>query len=60
MSKIRIFALGGLNETGKSMYVVDVDNNILSIYNYLKSDEVYKMKTKGDIFLIVEELLYDK
>ena len=28
MSKIRIFALGGLNETGKSMYVVDVDNNI--------------------------------
>ena len=28
MSKIKIFALGGLNETGKSMYVVDVDNNI--------------------------------
>ena len=28
MSKIKIFALGGLNETGKSMYVVNVDNNI--------------------------------
>ncbi len=28
MSKIRIFSLGGLNETGKNMYVVDVDNNI--------------------------------
>ena len=28
MSKIKIFALGGLNETGKNMYVVDVDNNI--------------------------------
>ena len=28
MSKIKIFALGGLNETGKNMYVVDVDNNL--------------------------------
>jgi len=28
LSKIRIFSLGGLNETGKNMYVVDVDDNI--------------------------------
>ena len=28
MSKIRIFSLGGLNENGKNMYVVDVDNSI--------------------------------
>ena len=28
MSKIKIFALGGLNENGKNMYVVNVDNNI--------------------------------
>ena len=28
MSKIKIFALGGLNEDGKNMYVVDVDNDI--------------------------------
>ena len=28
MSTIKIFALGGLNETGKSMYVVNVDDNI--------------------------------
>ena len=28
MSKIKIFALGGLNETGKNMYVVNVDDNI--------------------------------
>ena len=28
MSKIKIFALGGLNENGKNMYVVDVDQNI--------------------------------
>lgn len=28
MSKIKIFSLGGLNESGKNMYVIDVDNNI--------------------------------
>ncbi len=28
MSKIKIFALGGLNENGKNMYVVDVDNDL--------------------------------
>ena len=28
MSKIKIFALGGLNEVGKNMYVVEVDKDI--------------------------------
>jgi len=28
MSKIKIFGLGGLNEVGKNMYVVEVDNDI--------------------------------
>ena len=28
MSKIKIFALGGLNENGKNMYIVNVDENI--------------------------------
>ena len=28
MSKIKIFALGGLNEDGKNMYVVKVNNDI--------------------------------
>ena len=28
MSKIKIFSLGGLNEDGKNMYVVNVDDNI--------------------------------
>ena len=28
MSKIKIFALGGLNEDGKNMYVVEVDHDI--------------------------------
>lgn len=28
MSKIKIFALGGLNENGKNMYVIDVNHNL--------------------------------
>ena len=28
LSKIKIFALGGLNEVGKNMYVVEVDKDI--------------------------------
>ena len=28
MSKIKIFSLGGLNEIGKNMYIVDVDDEI--------------------------------
>lgn len=28
MSKIKVFALGGLNEDGKNMYVVDVDGDV--------------------------------
>ena len=28
MSKIKMFALGGLNEIGKNMYVVEVDDDI--------------------------------
>jgi ribonuclease J len=28
MSKIKIFSLGGLNENGKNMYAIDVDNDL--------------------------------
>ena len=28
MSKIKIFSLGGLNENGKNLYVVNVDRDI--------------------------------
>ena len=28
MSKIKIFSLGGLNEKGKNMYVIEVDKDI--------------------------------
>ena len=38
MSKIKIFAFGGLNENGKNMYVVDVDNDIFVFDAGLKYD----------------------
>lgn len=36
MSKIKIFSLGGLNESGKNMYVVDVDNDLFVFDSGLK------------------------
>lgn len=39
MSKIKMFALGGLNETGKNMYVVEVDNDIYVFEAGLKYSE---------------------
>ena len=38
MSKIKIFALGGLNENGKNMYVVDVDDDLFIFDAGLKYD----------------------
>lgn len=38
MSKIKIFALGGLNENGKNMYVIDVDNEVFIFDAGLKYD----------------------
>ena len=38
MSKIKIFSLGGLNENGKNMYVVDVDQDIFVFDAGLKYD----------------------
>ena len=38
MSKIKIFSLGGLNESGKNMYVVEVDKNIYVFDAGLKYD----------------------
>ena len=38
MSKIKIFALGGLNENGKNMYVVKVNNDIFVLDAGLKYD----------------------
>ncbi len=38
MSKIKVFALGGLNENGKNMYVIDVDNEVFIFDAGLKYD----------------------
>ena len=38
MSKIKIFSLGGLNENGKNMYVVKVDEDIFVFDAGLKYD----------------------
>ena len=36
MSKIKIFSLGGLNENGKNMYIVDIDDDIFVLDAGLK------------------------
>ncbi len=36
MSKIKIFSLGGLNENGKNMYIVEVDKDIFVLDAGLK------------------------
>ncbi len=43
MSKIKIFSLGGLNENGKNMYVVEVDKNIYIFDAGLKYDNEKKL-----------------
>ena len=37
MSKIKIFSLGGLNENGKNMYIVEVDQDIFVLDAGLKN-----------------------
>ena len=39
MSKVSLFALGGLDEDGKNMYVVEVDNSIFILECGLKYPE---------------------
>lgn len=48
-----------LNIRGSVPIITDSENRILWIYNYLKSDEVYKMKKSGDLYFVVEEITYD-
>ena len=38
LSKIKIFSLGGLNENGKNMYIVNVDEHIFVFDSGLKYD----------------------
>ena len=43
MSKIKIMALGGLNENGKNTYIIDVDDSIFIFDAGIKfvSEEMY-------------------
>ena len=43
MSKIKVFSLGGLNENGKNMYVVEVDKKIFVFDAGLKYDNDIKL-----------------
>ena len=43
MSKIKIFSLGGLNENGKNMYVINVDKDIFIFDAGLKYDNDQKL-----------------
>ena len=54
MSKIKIFSLGGLNENGKNMYVVEVDKNIYVFDAGLK----YKKKKNLGIDYIIPNIDY--
>ena len=36
MSQVKVFALGGLDESGKNLFVVEVDNSIIVIEAGLK------------------------
>ena len=49
MSKINIFSLGGLNENGKNMYVIEVDNDIYvfhAIFEKSKMNSCFLMVSK--------------
>lgn len=39
--------------------ICDNSGNIIWIYDYLKSNEVYKMKKEGSLYLVVEEIDYE-
>ena len=58
MSKIRIFSLGGLNEDGKNMYIVDVDNDI---YVFGDNENDYVMLSNYESYYIgdVEDKIKD-
>ena len=56
MSKVSLFALGGLDEDGKNMYVVEVDNSIFILECGLK----YPEKDKLGIEMIIPDFTYLK
>ena len=43
MSKIKLFSLGGLNENGKNMFVMEIDDDILVFEAGLKYSDEYTL-----------------
>ena len=56
MSKVSLFALGGLDEDGKNMYIVEVDNSIFILECGLK----YPEKDQLGIEMIIPDFTYLK
>ena len=55
MSKIKIFSLGGLNEVGKNMYIVEVDQDIFVFDAGLKyADEIHKLYQDKELLVFPE------
>lgn len=54
MSKVRLFALGGLDEDGKNMYVVEIDDNIFVFECGIK----YPGKDQLGIEMIIPDFSY--
>ena len=61
MSKINIMSLGGLNENGKNLYVVNIDSNLNYVDVSFDSGKVERiLKTKFEIILGTEEKVINK
>ena len=54
MSKIKIFSLGGLNENGKNMYVVEINDDIFVLEAGMK----YPESTMPGIDIIIPDYTY--
>ncbi|MBR0230489.1 MAG: ribonuclease J, partial [Erysipelotrichaceae bacterium] len=54
MSKIRIVALGGLDESGKNLYCIEVDDDILVVNAGLK----YPEDSQFGVEMIIPDFTY--
>ena len=71
MNKIRVFSLGGLNENGKNLYVIEINNRILLFdaglkyasekmlgVDYVIPDFEYLLQNKKRIEILLENLFF--
>lgn len=54
LSKLKVFALGGLDENGKNLYVIDIDNDIFIVECGLK----YPDKTSPGVDIVIPDIKY--